>query len=31
MVSDWLNAVALPHGGLPFALPIEDASGCAPF
>src|SRR5215210_6860750 len=28
---DWLAAVALPDGGLPFALPIEDASGCAPF
>jgi hypothetical protein len=27
---DWLDAVALPDGGLPFALPIEDASGCAP-
>jgi hypothetical protein len=28
---DWLEAVALPDGGLPFALPIDDASGCAPF
>jgi hypothetical protein len=28
---DWLDAVALPDGGLPFALPIEDPSGCAPF
>ncbi len=28
---DWLETVALPNGGLPFALPIEDASGCAPF
>jgi hypothetical protein len=28
---DWLDAVALPDGGLPFALPIDDASGCAPF
>jgi hypothetical protein len=28
---DWLDAIALPDGGLPFALPIEDASGCAPF
>jgi hypothetical protein len=28
---DWLDGVALPGGGLPFALPIEDASGCAPF
>jgi hypothetical protein len=28
---DWLDAIALPDGGLPFALPIEDASGSAPF
>jgi hypothetical protein len=28
---DWLGAVALPDGGLPFALPIEDPSGSAPF
>jgi hypothetical protein len=28
---DWLDAVALPDGGLPFALPLEDPSGCAPF
>ena len=28
---DWLDAVALPDGGLPLALPIEDPSGCAPF
>lgn len=28
---DWLDAIALPDGGLPFALPIEDPSGCAPF
>ena len=28
---DWLDAVSLPDGGLPFALPIEDASACAPF
>jgi hypothetical protein len=28
---DWLDAVALPDGGLPFALPIDDPSGCAPF
>ena len=28
---DWLDTVALPDGGLPFALPIEDPSGCAPF
>jgi hypothetical protein len=28
---DWLDEVALPDGGLPFALAIEDATGCAPF
>jgi hypothetical protein len=28
---DWLDSIALADGGLPFALPIEDASGCAPF
>jgi hypothetical protein len=28
---DWLGTIALPDGGLPFALPVEDASGCAPF
>jgi hypothetical protein len=28
---DWLDTIALPGGGLPFALPIEDASACAPF
>ena len=28
---DWLDAVALPDGGLPFALPLEDATGTAPF
>jgi hypothetical protein len=28
---DWLATIALPGGGLPFALPIEDASACAPF
>jgi hypothetical protein len=28
---DWLDAVALPDGGLPFALPIADPSACAPF
>jgi hypothetical protein len=28
---DWLDAIALPDGGLPSALPIEDPSGCAPF
>lgn len=28
---DWLDTVALPDGGLPFALPIADPSGSAPF
>lgn len=28
---DWLETIALPDGGLPFALPIADASGSAPF
>jgi hypothetical protein len=28
---DWLDAAALPDGGLPFGLPIQDASGSAPF
>jgi hypothetical protein len=28
---DWLDANALRDGGLPFAFPIEDPSGCAPF
>jgi hypothetical protein len=28
---DWLDAIALPDGGLPFALPIGDARGSAPF
>jgi hypothetical protein len=28
---DWLDSVALPNGGLPFALPIEDPGGSAPF
>ncbi|MPY58461.1 hypothetical protein [Streptomyces spongiae] len=28
---DWLASVSLPDGGLPFALPVKDASGCAPF
>jgi hypothetical protein len=28
---DWLASVSLPDGGLPFALPVRDASGCAPF
>ena len=28
---DWLDSVALPGGGLPFALPVGSAAGCAPF
>ena len=28
---DWLDSVTLPDGGLPFALPVADATGCAPF
>jgi hypothetical protein len=28
---DWLDSVSLADGGLPFALPIADAAGCAPF
>ncbi|GAA1212740.1 hypothetical protein [Prauserella alba] len=28
---DWLASVTLPDGGLPFALPVADATGCAPF
>ncbi|TDC87778.1 hypothetical protein [Actinomadura sp. 7K507] len=28
---DWLESVTLPDGGLPFALHIPDAAGCAPF
>lgn len=28
---DWLETITLPDGGLPFALPITDRSGCAPF
>src|SRR5688572_18541020 len=28
---DWLQSVTLPDGGLPFALPLGDSSGCAPF
>jgi hypothetical protein len=27
---DWLGSVALPDGGLPFALPVGSAAGCAP-
>ncbi|TDD96046.1 hypothetical protein [Actinomadura rubrisoli] len=28
---DWLEAVALPDGGLPFGLHVPDPAGCAPF
>ena len=28
---DWLASITLPDGGLPFALPIPDTAGCAPF
>ncbi|MGI5167190.1 hypothetical protein ACQEU3_22860 [Spirillospora sp. CA-253888] len=28
---DWLESVTLPDGGLPFALPITDPAGCAPW
>ena len=28
---DWLASVSLPDGGLPFALPMADAAGSAPF
>src|SRR5215207_8879497 len=28
---DWLASVTLPDGGLPFALPVSDAAGVAPF
>jgi hypothetical protein len=28
---DWLESVPLPDGGLPFALPVADPSGLAPF
>jgi hypothetical protein len=28
---DWLAPVSLPDGGLPFALPVRDPAGCAPF
>jgi hypothetical protein len=28
---DWLDSVALPDGGLPFALSVPDPAGCAPF
>jgi len=28
---EWLQSVTLPDGGLPFALPVRDAAGCASF
>jgi hypothetical protein len=28
---EWLASASLPDGGLPFALPVTDAAGCAPF
>jgi hypothetical protein len=28
---DWLASVSLPDGGLPFALPVGDTTGLAPF
>jgi hypothetical protein len=28
---DWLGSVTRPDGGVPFALPIEDGAGSAPF
>ncbi|MGE3621862.1 MAG: hypothetical protein AB7L84_15510 [Acidimicrobiia bacterium] len=28
---DWLDSATLPDGGLPFALPIREPAGCAPF
>jgi hypothetical protein len=30
-VFDWLGRVSLPDGGVPFALPVSDTAGCAPF
>jgi hypothetical protein len=28
---DWLTATTLPDGGLPFGLPVADATATAPF
>lgn len=28
---DWLASITLPDGGVPFALPVADATGSAPF
>jgi hypothetical protein len=30
-VCDWLAGVSLPDGGVPFAVPVADSAGCAPF
>lgn len=30
-VCDWLTSATLGDGGLPFALPVTDPAGCAPF
>ncbi|MFL6124320.1 hypothetical protein [Actinophytocola sp.] len=30
-VFDWLAGVSLPDGGVPFAVPVRDPAGCAPF
>ena len=30
-VCDWLAGVTLPDGGVPFAVPVADPAGCAPF
>lgn len=30
-VFDWLGRIALPDGGVPFAVPVADPAGCAPF
>jgi hypothetical protein len=31
VLCDWLESASLPDGGLPFALPLSDPAGCAPF
>ncbi|ALG14904.1 hypothetical protein [Kibdelosporangium phytohabitans] len=30
-VCDWLGTISTPDGGVPFALPVADPAGCAPF
>jgi hypothetical protein len=30
-VCDWLGRISLPDGGVPFAVPVADPAGCAPF